>query len=73
MSERLTSEWQDQDGRTIRIFEQSGLLANLRWLIQPERAVDPGTFHGLVRQNPYRIRGFERIEIIRGGKVIIRG
>lgn len=76
MADRLIYRWETNPGRRIvSVYEISGLIAALRVIFQPNRAVDVscGVRPNFCKPNPIILNGNERVEVVHKGKIVMKG
>ena len=77
MAEILARQWNaDPNGEmVIKVYREKGLKAGLRGFFQPTRTVDvpSGVVAHLYETNPLTVRANERVEVVQGQEVVMKG
>ena len=77
MAERLAKQWNaDPSGEmVVKVYETSGPKATLRGIFKPTRIVEvpSGVVSHLYEPVPLMVRANQRVEVVRGEKVVMKG
>lgn len=77
MAERITKQWNaDPNGKmVVKVYEVTGLKAAFRGVFQPRRSVDvpSGVVPHLYEPVPLIVKANERVEVVQGEKVVMKG
>lgn len=77
MAETITKQWYaDQNGEiVVTVYETPGLRASLRGVFQPTRTVDvpSGVVPHLYEPLPLTLKANQRVEVVQGKEVVMRG
>ena len=77
MAEILAKQWNaDPNGKmVVKVYSVSGIKAALRGVFQPTRTIDvpSGVVPHLYEPVPLTLRANQRVEVVQGEKVVMRG